>query len=68
MTTGFLSNFKYESVWDVVFPISYPIYYDIWALKEKIIAPRDIVSDTQHRIPSVIGNFLNLMTLGSVPF
>jgi glycosyltransferase involved in cell wall biosynthesis len=40
---GFLSNFKLEAVWDCVFPTTAPHYYDIWALREKIICPDDYI-------------------------
>lgn len=53
-TLGFLSNFKYHSVWDAVFPISAPAYYDIWALREQSTSPGDIVWRMKHHIPSVI--------------
>jgi hypothetical protein len=53
-TEGFLSNFKYGDVWDAVFPISYPIYYDIWALRDKYISPDDIVWKTKHSVPNMI--------------
>lgn len=54
-TSGFLSNFRFESVWDAVFPVSAPLYYDVWALREHSIAPDDLVWRMKHRIPSVIG-------------
>ena len=57
---GFLSNFKYEAVWDAVFPVTMPIYYDIWALREKYISPIDIVWHSQHLVPSVIRSKRNL--------
>lgn len=53
-TLGFLSNFKYHSVWDAVFPVSSPSYYDIWALREQSISPGDIVWRMRHQIPSMI--------------
>ena len=61
-TESFLSNFKYEALWDAVFPISFPIYYDIWALREKSISPIDIVWHSQHLVPSVINSKKNLHT------
>jgi len=59
---GFLSNFIYESVWDAVFPITFPLYYDVWALREKSVAPNDVVWESRHSVPSVIGNGKNLHT------
>lgn len=53
-TDGFLSNFKYGDIWDAVFPITDPIYYDIWALREKNIASDDIVWRTKHSVPNMI--------------
>lgn len=53
-TSGFLSNFKFESVWDAVFPISSPSYYDIWALRHKVLAPDDIAYRLSHFVPSII--------------
>ncbi len=61
-TQGFLSNFKYETIWDAVFPISYPIYYDVWALREKTIAQHDVAWNALHRVPSVISHGKNLHT------
>jgi hypothetical protein len=53
---GFLSNFQLEEVWDAVFPISWPLYYDLWALREEAVCARDYVWDTQHRINAVLGD------------
>ena len=39
--SGFLSSFKYERVWDAVFPVTEDYYYDIWALRHEFICPYD---------------------------
>jgi hypothetical protein len=57
---GFLSNFKYEELWGGVFPISHPVYYDVWALREKSISPSDIAWHGEHQVPSVIKSRRNL--------
>jgi hypothetical protein len=51
---GFLSNFQNESAWDAVFPLSWPLYYDIWALREDLICPHDYVWDGQHRLNAAL--------------
>jgi hypothetical protein len=61
-TEGFLSNFNYEGVWDAVFPVSAPLYYDVWALRERTLAPSDLVWQMKHQIPSVIGGRKDLHT------
>jgi hypothetical protein len=51
---GFLSNFQNEAAWDAVFPLSWPLYYDIWALREDLICPGDYVWDGQHRLSAAL--------------
>ncbi len=51
---GFLSNFQHEDAWDAVFPLSWPLYYDIWALREEQICPGDYVWDGQHRLNAAL--------------
>ena len=51
---GFLSNFQHEDAWDAVFPLSWPLYYDIWALRESQICPSDYVWDGQHRLNAAL--------------
>lgn len=51
---GFLSNFQQEDAWDAVFPLSWPLYYDIWALREEQICPSDYVWDGQHRLNAAL--------------
>jgi len=53
-TDGFLSNFQQDEVWDAVFPLSWPLYYDLWALREDTICPHDYVWDGQHRLNAVL--------------
>jgi hypothetical protein len=53
-TDGFLSNFQLDAVWDAVFPLSWPLYYDIWALREDSICAHDYVWDGQHRLNAVL--------------
>jgi len=61
-TAGFLSNFGLDSVWDAVFPVTAPLYYDVWALREETLAPGDLVWRMKHAIPSVIGARKDLHT------
>ncbi|MEY4416134.1 MAG: hypothetical protein RIQ53_3427 [Pseudomonadota bacterium] len=51
---GFLSNFALEPVWDAVFPLTWPLYYDIWALREDHICPGDYVADGRHTLNAVL--------------
>ena len=51
---GFLSNFQFDPVWDAVFPLSWPLYYDIWALREASVCAHDYVWDGQHRLPAML--------------
>ncbi|MDT7836550.1 hypothetical protein [Aquabacterium sp. OR-4] len=53
-TEGFLSNFQYEPVWDAVFPLSWPLYYDTWALREDHFCRDDYVWDGQHRLNAAL--------------
>jgi hypothetical protein len=53
-TAGFLSNFQNEAAWDAVFPLSWPLYYDIWALREDQICPDDYVWDGAHRLNAAL--------------
>jgi hypothetical protein len=46
---GFLSNFQNESAWDAVFPISTPLYYDIWALRDDVMCSGDVVWNSVHK-------------------
>jgi hypothetical protein len=55
-TDGFLSNFTLDEVWDAVFPVSWPLYYDLWALREDTIAPTDYMHDTECRVNAVLGD------------
>lgn len=38
---GFLSSFRYEAVWDGVFPVNDDFCYDIYTVRQKDIAARD---------------------------
>jgi hypothetical protein len=49
-TDGFLSNFRFEEAWDAVFPLSWPLYYDLWALREPTICPDDYVWSGLHTL------------------
>ena len=51
---GFLSNFQNDSAWDAVFPLSWPLYYDIWALREDLVCPHDYVWDGQHGLNAAL--------------
>lgn len=53
-TEGFLSCFQHEAAWDAVFPLSWPLYYDIWALREDSICPGDYVRDGEHKLPALL--------------
>lgn len=47
---GFLGCFQNEAAWDAVFPLTAPIYYDIWALRAEHFATGDYVADGRHRL------------------
>lgn len=68
-TDGFLSNFQQEEVWDAVFPLSWPLYYDLWALREDTICPHDYVWDGQHRLNAALhaGREIHAATQQLVP-
>ena len=51
---GFLSNFQFEAAWDAVFPLSWPLYYDLWALREHSVGPHDYVWDGKHRLNAAL--------------
>jgi hypothetical protein len=51
---GFVGCFRHEAAWDAVFPLSHPIYYDIWALREDHFAPGDYVADGRHRLHAAL--------------
>jgi hypothetical protein len=53
-TDGFLSNFQFDGVWDAVFPLSWPLYYDLWALREDTICPDDYVWSGKHRLHAAL--------------
>jgi hypothetical protein len=53
-TEGFLSNFRFEDSWDAVFPLSWPLYYDLWALREPTICPDDYVWSGQHTLNAAL--------------
>jgi len=53
---GFLSCFQLDEVWDAVFPLSWPIYYDIWALREPTLATGDYVWEGRHRWDAAIAD------------
>lgn len=53
-TEGFLSNFQHAAAWDAVFPLSWPLYYDIWALREPSICPVDYVASGQHTLNAAL--------------
>jgi len=53
-TEGFLSNFQFEDAWDAVFPLSWPLYYDLWALREDLICRDDYVWDGRHRLNAAL--------------
>ena len=53
---GFLSNFQLDSVWDAVFPLTWPIYYDLWALREPVLCASDYVWDGAHRFNAMLGD------------
>jgi hypothetical protein len=52
---GFISNFRHEAAWDAVFPLSWPLYYDMYALREDTLCPRDYVLDGQQRFDAMLG-------------
>lgn len=51
---GFLSCFRFEEAWDAVFPLSWPLYYDLWALREPTICPTDYVWSGQHTLNAAL--------------
>jgi hypothetical protein len=51
---GFLSNFRHEAAWDAVFPLSWPLYYDLWALREPTICPDDYVASGLHSLNAAL--------------
>jgi len=51
---GFLSNFQFEEAWDAVFPLSWPLYYDLWALREPTICAADYVWSGQHTLNAAL--------------
>ena len=53
-TDGFLSNFQHEEAWDAVFPLSWPLYYDLWALREPTICPDDYVASGLHTLNAAL--------------
>ncbi len=53
-TDGFVSNFRFEEAWDAVFPLSWPLYYDLWALREPTICPDDYVWSGQHTLNAAL--------------
>lgn len=53
---GFLSCFQHQQAWDAVFPLSWPIYYDIWALREPTLCQSDYVWDGAHRWNAAIAD------------
>lgn len=53
-TEGFLSNFRFEAAWDAVFPLSWPLYYDTWALREDHFCRDDYVWDGLHRLNAAL--------------
>jgi hypothetical protein len=53
-TDGFLSNFRFEEAWDAVFPLSWPLYYDLWALREPTICADDYVASGLHTLNAAL--------------
>jgi hypothetical protein len=53
-TDGFVSNFRHEPAWDAVFPLSWPLYYDLWALREPTICPDDYVWSGLHTLNAAL--------------
>ncbi len=53
-TDGFVSNFQHEEAWDAVFPLSWPLYYDLWALREPTICADDYVHSGQHTLNAAL--------------
>jgi len=53
-TDGFLSNFRFEEAWDAVFPLSWPLYYDLWALREPTVCPDDYVWSGLHTLNAAL--------------
>lgn len=51
---GFLSCFRFEDAWDAVFPLSWPLYYDLWALREPTICPDDYVWSGKHTLNAAL--------------
>lgn len=51
---GFLSCFRFEAAWDAVFPLSWPLYYDLWALREPTICPDDYVWRGKHTLNAAL--------------
>jgi len=51
---SFLSNFQLESVWDGVFPVTEPLYYDMWALREDTLCPGDYIDQAMRELNSAI--------------
>jgi hypothetical protein len=51
---GFVSCFRFEEAWDAVFPLSWPLYYDLWALREPTICPTDYVWSGQHTLNAAL--------------
>jgi len=66
---GFLSNFRFEEAWDAVFPLSWPLYYDLWALREPTICPTDYVWSGQHTLNAALfaGREIHAATQQLVP-
>jgi glycosyltransferase involved in cell wall biosynthesis len=50
---GFLSNFLYESVWDAVFPITLPNFYDLYAFRHPQLSDKDFEL-ASNQTPSVL--------------
>lgn len=53
-TAGFLSNFRHEAAWDAVFPLSWPLYYDTYALREDHFCRDDYVGEGKHRLNAAL--------------
>lgn len=51
---GFVSNFRHTEAWDAVFPLSWPLYYDLWALREPTICPDDYVASGLHTLNAAL--------------
>jgi hypothetical protein len=52
---GFLSCFRWEAVWDGVFPVNPGYYYDIWALRHPVMWPSDYVERMNSEVDLALG-------------